>query len=189
MRVISGIRKGHRLKAPKGSKVRPTEDRIKESLFNILSNINKDTKVLDAFAGSGSIGIEFLSRGAREAYFVDNYQQSISTIEENLKHTKLIEKAKIIKSDIFTTLKKFNKNKLSFDYIYLDPPFNKEGLIPKLLGSINDENVLSPEGLIIIEHEKELLLENTIYNFEKTDSRKYGNKTLTFYKIKNKGDI
>lgn len=186
MRVISGISKGHRLKGPKGSKVRPTEDRIKESLFNILGHIDTNTVVLDAFAGSGSIGIEFLSRGAKESYFIDNYYDSISTIKENLEHTKLIDRANVIKSDIFVMLKGFNKKDFGFDYIYLDPPFNQEGLVPKLLEAIYKDNVLNKDGLIIVEHEKDLELEENIYNFEKVDYRKYGSKSLTFYKNKNK---
>ena len=182
MRVISGSMKGHRLKAPKGNKVRPTEDRIKESLFNILGTINESALVLDAFAGSGSIGIEFLSRGAKEIYFVDDFYDSISIIKENLEHTKLIDKAKIIKSDIFLILKKFNKDNIAFDYIYLDPPFNQEGLISNLLEEIYDEELLSNMGIIIIEHEKSLTLEDIICKFVKVDSRKYGSKSLTFYK-------
>lgn len=189
MRVISGTRKGHGLKAPKGSKVRPTEDRIKESLFDILGNINKDSIVLDAFAGSGSIGIEFLSRGAKKAYFVDNYYESISIIKENLKHTKLIDKAEIIKSDIFMVLKNFNKRNIVFDYIYIDPPFKKEGLVPQFLENLYNQNILSDTGIIIIEHERELILKNRIHYFEKKDYREYGNKSLTFYKINEKGDI
>ena len=82
MRVISGLKRGHKLKAPKGLEVRPTEDKIKESLFNILGYIDKDSLVLDLFGGSGSIGIEFLSRGARVCYFVDISSNSISYIKE-----------------------------------------------------------------------------------------------------------
>ncbi|HZK33209.1 MAG TPA: 16S rRNA (guanine(966)-N(2))-methyltransferase RsmD [Tissierellaceae bacterium] len=184
MRVISGSRKGHRLKAPKGNRVRPTEDRIKESLFNILGEINKSAIVLDAFAGSGSIGIEFLSRGAKEAYFVDDFYGSIATIKDNLEHTKLIDRAKIIKVDIFLILKRFNKDNLLFDYIYLDPPFNQEELVLKLLKEISSEGILNKKGIIIIEHGKNLQLENSIYDFKKIDYRKYGSKLLTFYKIK-----
>lgn len=185
MRVISGTRKGHRLKAPKGKKVRPTEDRIKESLFNILGNINENSIVLDAFAGSGSIGIEFLSRGAKITYFVDDFYDSISIIKKNLEHTKLIDKARIIKSDIFPLLKKFNKDSVLFDYIYLDPPFNQEELAPKLLKEIHKEGLLSNKGLIIVEHGKKTIMDDNILDFEKIDSRKYGSKSLTFYKIKN----
>lgn len=183
MRVISGLRKGHRLIAPKGITVRPTEDKIKESLFNILGYIDEDSIVLDAFGGSGSIGIEFLSRGAKTSYFVDKYIESINTIKENLKHTKLLENSNILKSDIFVALKSFGVNKIKFDYIYLDPPYRKDNLIHKLLESISFEDVLQEDGMIIIEHESELDLENNISEFIKFDYRKYGSKSLSFYKI------
>lgn len=184
MRVISGNRKGHRLKTPKGNRVRPTEDRIKESLFNILGDINRNAIVLDAFAGSGSIGIEFLSRGAKKAYFVDDFHSSIDAINDNLEHTKLIDKAKVIKSDIFLILKKFKRENLLFDYIYVDPPFKQEKLIFNLLKDLSSEKLLSTKGIIIIEHGKNLKLEDKFYNFKKVDYRKYGSKSLTFYKIK-----
>lgn len=182
MRVISGLAKGHKLKIPKGNKVRPTEDRIKESLFNIIGNVKSDSLVLDAFGGSGSIGIEFLSRGAKKSYFVDNYYESISTIKENLKHTKLLEGAEIIKSDVFLAFKRFSKKGLKFNYIYIDPPFNQKGLVEKVVKSIDDENILAENGILIVEHEKELDLENLIYKFERVDSRNYGSKCIDFYK-------
>ena len=123
MRVISGLKKGHKLKAPKGLEVRPTEDKIKESLFNILGNIDKDSLVLDLFGGSGSIGIEFLSRGARACYFVDISSNSISYIKDNLSHTGLNELANVIKSDSVKAIKQLSNRNLKFDYIYIDPPF------------------------------------------------------------------
>lgn len=182
MRVISGLAKGHKLKAPKGNAVRPTEDRIKESLFNIIGNIKSDTVVLDAFGGSGSIGIEFLSRGAKKSYFVDNYKESISAIEDNLKHTKLLENAEIIKTDIFIALKKFKSKKIKFDYIYLDPPFNREGLIDKVFKSIDKLEVLNENGIIIVEHESKLSLLDKLHGFKKIDHRSYGSKSIDFYR-------
>lgn len=184
LRVISGIAKGHNLKAPKGNKVRPTEDRIKESLFNIIGNIKSDSIILDAFGGSGSIGIEFLSRGAKKSYFVDNYQDSISAIKENLNHTKLIDNAEIIKSDVFVAFKRFSNKKLQFDYIYLDPPFNKDGLLDRVFEAINKDNILNENGIIIVEHEKNLNLSDETYGFNRIDHRSYGSKCIDFYKEK-----
>lgn len=188
LRVISGIAKGHKLKAPKGSKVRPTEDRIKESLFNIIRDINSDTIVLDAFAGSGSIGIEFLSRGVKKVYFVDNSYESISVIQENLNHTKLLKNADIIKADIFETIRKLSKQNLKFDYIYLDPPFFIDNLLDKVIKSIDEEDILASDGLLIAEHGKKLNLEDELYGFKKVDYRSYGNKVIDFYK-RNIGEV
>lgn len=182
MRVISGLRKGHKLKAPKGMDVRPTEDRIKESLFNILQSIDQDSSILDGFGGSGSIGIEFLSRGAKTCYFVDSSKESIDIINENLKHTKFVEHSFVIRNDIMIAIKSFGEKKLSFNYIYLDPPFKEHNLIYKSLELIIYENILNYNGIIIIEHEKELKLEENINGLIKFDYRKYGSKSLSFYK-------
>lgn len=182
MRVISGLRKGHKLKAPKGLKVRPTEDRIKESLFNILGPINENNIVLDAFGGTGSIGIEFLSRGAQKCYFVDNSKESIDIINENIEHTKFLSQSIVIKNDIMFEIDNFASKQLLFNYIYLDPPFRQEGLIHNILEKINKSKILNSNGIIIIEHEKELNLDDDIDNFKKFDYRNYGSKSLSFYR-------
>ncbi len=181
MRVISGLRKGHKLKVPKGLNVRPTEDRIKESLFNILGPINENYIVLDAFGGTGSIGIEFLSRGAPKCYFVDNSKESINIINDNLEHTKFLSQSIVIKNDIMYAIDDFASKQRLFDYIYLDPPFRQEGLIHNILEKINKVKILNSNGIIIIEHEKELNLEDNLYNFKKIDYRNYGSKSLSFY--------
>ncbi|NLY47139.1 MAG: 16S rRNA (guanine(966)-N(2))-methyltransferase RsmD [Tissierella sp.] len=180
MRVISGLRKGHRLNTPKGSDTRPTEDKIKESLFNILGHIQIDSVVLDLFGGSGSIGIEFLSRGAKECYFVDSSTKSISTIKENLIHTKLMESATVIKSDAIKAIKHLNNKKLEFDYIYLDPPYRHSDLLFGVLSTLKEYPIFSDNVLLIIEHESELILEDNIFDFNKVDERRYGSKRITF---------
>lgn len=182
MRVISGLRKGHKLKSPKGKDVRPTEDRVKESLFNILKNIDENAIILDGFAGSGGIGIEFLSRGAKTCYFIDKSVESIKIIEENLRHTKLKEQSIVIKKDLLLGIKDFKNDNIKFDYIYLDPPFKELNLIQNVLKEISINDILNINGKIIIEHEKELELEDVLYNFEKYDYRKYGSKSVTFYR-------
>ena len=183
MRVISGERKGHKLKAPKGREVRPTEDKIKESLFNILRPLIDEATVLDLFGGSGAIGIEFLSRGAKKAYFVDISSDSISVIRENLTHTKLIDRSNIITKDAIRALSYFKDNNLRFDYIYLDPPFKEHELLLKTLEIISNKALLSENGIIIVEHEKEFNLENEYYNLIRYDYRSYGSKSLSFYNI------
>ncbi|MEW8972780.1 MAG: 16S rRNA (guanine(966)-N(2))-methyltransferase RsmD [Tissierellaceae bacterium] len=180
LRVISGISKGHKLKAPKGISTRPTEDRIKESLFNIIGHIHPSSVILDLFGGSGSIGIEFLSRGAEICYFIDVAPSSISTIRENLVHTKLIDRAKLYKMDGIKAVEYFGGKCITFDYIYLDPPFGHREFLLDVLKSISDNLILSPGGILIIEHEKELTLEDNLFEFEKSDIRRYGNKSITF---------
>lgn len=180
MRVISGIKKGYKLKAPKGKDTRPTEDRIKESLFNILWNIDEESVVLDLFAGSGSIGIEFLSRGARKAYFIDKSYLSVKIIKENLKHTELEDRAEVIKNDSIKAIRLLGNKNIIFNYIFIDPPY-REGLIMTALEEISNKKILKKQGLIIIEHEKELELEERVYDLKKVDCRNYGSKSVTFY--------
>lgn len=186
MRVISGLRKGHKLKSPKGSDVRPTEDRVKESLFNILNKIDEEAIILDGFAGSGSVGIEFLSRGAKVCYFVDKSRESIKLVEENLIHTKFTDQARVLRKDLLLLIADFKVDNIKFDYIYLDPPFNQLNLIRDVLKEISINDILNIDGKIIIEHEKGLELEDEIYNLEKTDYRKYGSKAVTFYRRSSK---
>ncbi|WP_204260265.1 16S rRNA (guanine(966)-N(2))-methyltransferase RsmD [Caloranaerobacter azorensis] len=183
MRVITGTAKGHRLKVPKGLDVRPTTDRIKESLFNILGNNLEGSVVLDLFAGSGSIGIEFLSRGAKECYFIDNSIISIKAIKENLIKTKLIDKSYVYKNTAEKAIKKLGIRGIRFDYIFMDPPYEK-GLVIPTLESIAYQDLLKEEGIIIIEHESKLDLLNEIVSFVKVRENDYGNTKITFYEFR-----
>jgi 16S rRNA (guanine(966)-N(2))-methyltransferase RsmD len=183
LRVISGTRKGHRLKAPKGKDVRPTEDKIKESLFNILSPIKMESNVLDLFSGTGQIGIEFLSRGAAKAYFVDISSYNITIIKENLNHTKFIDQSEIINSDAIKALKILQRKNIKFDYIFIDPPYKEHKLILDTLNEIVRSNLLTIDGFIIIEHEKAFVLDDNYKNLVKLDFRNYGSKSISFYRI------
>lgn len=182
MRVISGIRKGHKLKTPKGKDTRPTEDRIKESLFNILGSLKKDSLVLDLFAGTGSIGIEFLSRGAKMSYFVDSSYDSIQIIKDNLSHTKFTDNSVVYKKDSILAIKLLKEKDLKFDYIYIDPPFENHDLLLNVIDHLNEYKILNEDGIIMIEHEKKMVLEGQLNTYEIVDSRNYGNKCITFIK-------
>lgn len=181
--MISGIRRGHKLKSPKGQSTRPTEDRIKESLFNILGPLKKDSVALDLFSGSGSIGIEFLSRGAERVYFIDSAYDSINTIKENLSHTRLSEYAMVYKKDSIEAIKFLKGMDLKFDYIYIDPPFENHELLFNTLSILNNYSILKEDGIIIIEHEKKMYLDKDIEGFKMVDYRDYGSKSITFFKV------
>ncbi len=181
MRVISGKKRGFKLKGPKSPSIRPTQDRIKESLFNILGYIDEESTVLDLFSGSGSVGIEFLSRGAKECYFVDGSVESIKIIKKNLINIEFTDKASVYKKDAFVAIKLLSKKGLKFDYIYIDPPYS-ELLEHKILQVICDADVIKETGIIIVEHSKKNTLEDSIILLNKVDSRNYGDKSLTFYK-------
>ena len=146
MRVISGIARGTKLLAPKIG-TRPTSDRAKESIFNIIAERIPDSNFLDIFAGSGAIGIEALSRRARHAVFIDNSKEAIKIIRQNLEKTKLSDRA-----TIFDDILKIGRQVAAptFDIIFMDPPFDKN-LIEPTLDIIISKNILSPTGLIIVE--------------------------------------
>jgi 16S rRNA (guanine(966)-N(2))-methyltransferase RsmD len=182
MRVISGLSKGHKLFSPKGTNIRPTEDRLKESLFNIIYPLKEDSIVLDLFAGTGSIGIEFLSRGCKLAYFIDKNRESIEYINKNLMHTKLIDKAVVLNIDAKKSLLLLKKDKIYFDYIYIDPPFADSELFTTIISLLDTLSLLSEDGLIIIEHDERVVLGDDYINLKKIDERKYGNNLLSFYK-------
>ncbi len=181
MRVISGTRRGHRLKQPKTRGTRPTEDRIKESIFNVLGYIDTSSIVLDLFAGSGSVGIEFLSRGAKKAYFIDKSSLSIETIKENLDHTKFSQLAEIKNIDSRKALGYFKDKNIVFDYIFLDPPFKEHDLLLNIIESISENVLLSSGGIIIVEHERELKLKD-VGDYKVVVEKDYGNKGVSFFK-------
>ncbi|HIZ59449.1 MAG TPA: 16S rRNA (guanine(966)-N(2))-methyltransferase RsmD [Candidatus Dorea faecipullorum] len=153
MRVIAGSAKRLRLKTLDGMDTRPTTDRIKETLFNMLSPYLYDCIFLDLFAGSGGIGIEALSRGAMEAVFVEKNPKAMACIRENLKYTRLDRKALTISSDVMTALYRLEGEK-QFDFIFMDPPYNQE-LEKKVLEYLADSQLLSDEGVIIVEASKD----------------------------------
>ena len=173
MRVIAGIAKGHRLSSPEGMSVRPTLDRVKESLFSILYPYLRDAVVLDLFAGAGSLGIEALSRSAKRAVFVDNSKRAYDCIIENLRHTKLLEQAKVIFSDWRLFL---DSNREKFDLIFLDPPYSK-GIEDQVFSVI--EKHLSEDGIIILESEDK---PSDFPGFSVIRQAKYGRVIITLFK-------
>lgn len=152
MRVIAGSAKRLQLKTLEGTDTRPTTDRIKETLFNILSPSIFNAVFLDLFSGSGGIGIEALSRGAKEAVFVENNPKAMSCIKENLQHTKLEKKAVTITRDVMTALYQLEGEKC-FDFIFMDPPYNRE-LEQKVLTYLSDSSLVGEDTVIIVEASK-----------------------------------
>lgn len=182
MRVITGKAKGHKLKAPCGFKTRPTADRVKESIFNIIGDTINNSVVLDLYSGSGNIGIEFLSRGAQKCFFIESDVSTVKIIKENLDKTGLINQAYVFKNLVLDSIKILSKKEKKFDFIFMDPPYNKNLVIPTL-NEIHKSKVLEEQGVIIIEHESKTLLPDRVLSFIRTDTRKYGDTSVTFYKI------
>lgn len=149
MRVIAGSAKRLQLKTIEGLDTRPTTDRIKETLFNMISHEIADSYFLDLFSGSGAIGIEALSRGAKEAVFVEQNRNAMKCIRENLTFTKLIDRAEMFETDVLSALKRL-EGKKQFDYIFMDPPYHQL-LEKEVLQYLSSSTLLSEDGIIIVE--------------------------------------
>lgn len=182
MRIIGGEFKGRKLKMPKGAKVRPTQDRVREAIFNIIRQSVPGSSVLDLYAGSGAFGIEALSRGAHLAVFVDNNTNSIKTIEANISF--LGEKAKhaqVIIRNAVRAISGFGKENRKFDIIFLDPPYYKD-MAKNSLIKIEAYAILSQRGFAIAEHYEKDVLPHNIGNIELFNQRQYGDTVLSFYR-------
>ncbi len=151
MRVIAGKARRLQLKTIEGDNTRPTTDRIKETLFNMLNTDIYDSVFLDLFSGSGAIGIEALSRGANKAYFVENNRKAVDCIKSNLEFTKLSSDAVIINKDVESAINTLTKNNNEiFDIVFMDPPYNK--LLEKnVLEQLSKSDIINKDTLIIVE--------------------------------------
>ena len=158
MRVISGKNRGTKLVAPEGMTTRPTDDMLKENIFNLIGPIKPESSVLDLFAGSGQIGIEFLSRGAKSAVFVDNNIKAIKSIKQNLEKTKHTDESKVIKSSANSALSRLRGEK--FDYIYLDPPYDEKNFLLEVFNIIDKSDIIKIGAEIIIETVKDFSISN-----------------------------
>ena len=176
MRVIAGKYKGRTLFSPKGDAVRPTTDRIKENIFNLLQFRIAGAAFLDLFGGSGAMSVEALSRGAAKTVTVDNARESIALIKRNFEKVGVGKEAQILERDYASALLYLRGSK--FDFIFLDPPYRAD-FYENLLLSIEESGVLAEGGEVIFEHATERPLELPMHWVTK-DSRKYGSVTIDF---------
>ena len=177
MRVIAGTCKGRRLVAPKGTRTRPALDRIKESIFSILFDVSGQ-KVLDLFAGSGSVGIEALSRGAIHATFVENDSAALRALTSNIISCGFEKLSTIMKQDVSRALDKLAKHNSSYDLIFVDPPYSKN-LVNKTLAKLGASNLTHKGTRIVVEHHPKEPIEE-IAGLVLTDTRKYGQTLISF---------
>ncbi len=179
MRVVSGKAKGRQLKAPAGQTTRPTGDRVRESLFAILGNEVIDSCVLDLFAGTGALGIEALSRGAKKAVFVDADPRCRRVIQANLQHAGL--KGEVFTNDAFRALRALRRRDLLFDIVFLDPPYGN-GLAVRALETLTTADILRPSGLIVVESGLREEIPACVLKFSQERVEKYGDTLLTFFR-------
>lgn len=178
MRVISGLIKGLKLRFLKETSVRPTSEKVKEAIFDSIQFIVEGKVFLDLFAGCGQMGIEAVSRGAKKAYLVDFYKDSICTIKSNISRFRedFFKKVFIINKDVFSFLK---SNTEIFDIVFMDPPY-KKGIIPKVLNDLSD--FVASDGIVICEHEKSEVLPETVKDLRIFKIKSYGKTSVSFYK-------
>lgn len=181
MRVISGIARGTKLNSIDSIDTRPTLDRVKEALFNIIQQKIDNSIVLDLFAGSGAMGIECISRGAQNAYFCEKSHEAVKMIRQNIEKTRFVDKSEILQQDYKKALKAYSVRDIKFDIVFLDPPY-KANLAVDAVQDILTLELLKENGIIIIEtDEKEReLKELEKLQVEVYDLRKYGRVNLIF---------
>jgi 16S rRNA (guanine966-N2)-methyltransferase len=180
MRIIGGEYKSRQIAMPKGVDIRPTQDKVREAVFNILGDIIGKA-ILELFAGSGAFGIEAISRGAGSVTFVDNNFRCAQAIKLNLESLAVPElKYDIIKANALSVLPRLDKNEEKFDIIFLDPPYYK-GISKKCLLNIDAYDIVSPVGLVIVEHFKKDALDVELKRFFLLDERRYGDTVVTIF--------
>jgi 16S rRNA (guanine(966)-N(2))-methyltransferase RsmD len=182
MRVISGIARGIKLKTIPQMTTRPTVDRVKENMFNIIQNNIPGAIVADLFSGSGSLCIESLSRGAKHAYFFDMNKDCISVIKDNLKACGFKEKYDLQNLNHQASIQYLKNNNIKLDIAFLDPP-HRSGYGQEAILLIIDSNLLSNDGIIVVEHHPDETYEDEYNNLVKYKYKKYGNTALSFYKM------
>lgn len=181
MRVIAGTARGRVLFAPKGIGTRPIPSMIKEALFNIWQDQINDSRFLDLFAGSGSMGIEALSRGAKEVVFVEKNRNAVSVIRKNLAACQFQNRWSVYQDDVFKRLEILGADGQKFDIVYLDPPFTIEGIFLPAMNALSDASILSDEGVAAIRTRREMELPDMIGSLKKFRLRSYGISSIHFY--------
>jgi 16S rRNA (guanine(966)-N(2))-methyltransferase RsmD len=181
-RIIAGSGKGRRLKAPKGRQTRPTGARVRQSLFDILAPRLPGCRFLDAFAGSGGVGLEALSRGASRVVFVDTSAPAVVTIRENVALLRGAGEAQIYRQDARLALAALASSGLRFDIVYLDPPYESDLLEP-LLTQCGEAGLVEPDGLVVAEHFHKRRLPETIGGLLLARAVRVGDHCLSFYRL------
>ena len=180
MRVISGSARGRRLKPPGNLKIRPTSDRVKEALFNIIRERVPGSVFLDLFAGTGNVWIEALSRGAALAVFVEQHHKTIQLIKENLSLTGFNDDATLVKGNIPSCFNNLSTMAVRYDLVFMDPPYLKN-LITAALTGIDEYKLLVPGGQVIVECSKLEDLPQEVNSLRLMRMEKYGDTVLGFY--------
>ncbi len=181
MRIIGGARRGKRLCSPRNLSIRPTADRVRESIFNILADRSSNSRVLDLFAGTGAMGLEALSRGAKHAVFIDNHPAALVLIKKNIEVCGWTDRTEIIRWDPTRNLNCIKYPNELYRLVFIDPPYRSE-MVPTILGHLDRSNAMTSKALVIVEHASTKILDDKISAFVLEDRRSYGKTLVSFFR-------
>ena len=185
MRIIGGALRGRTLKTLRGAKTRPTADQLRQTLFDVLGESIRGSLFLDAYAGSGSVGIEALSRGAREAVLIESSRAAIQVIRANVKNLELAGRARTVPLSVNRALERLAREGLRFDTVFVDPPYEKIEEYARTLSALDRLELLGPFAWVIVEHSKRLDLETRYGRLLQKKQLRRGDSRLSFYILDN----
>src|ERR1700722_17029571 len=183
MRVIAGAFKSRRLKGPGKLRLRPTSDRLRETLFNVLGPSVTDSLFVDVYAGTGAIGIEALSRGAREVVLIESHGATARVARQNLTLLDIHSGAEVIEADAARGLQKLSERHSMADFIFLDPPYDQTTEHLRVLEYLDTTHLIAPQGLVIVEHHYKMSLPGRFERLERTRLLEQGDASLSFYSL------
>ncbi len=183
MRVIAGKFRSRRLKGPGTLRLRPTSDRLRETLFNILGPAVEDSLFVDLYAGTGAVGMEALSRGAREVFLIESNPKAARLIRDNLAALGIFSGAQLIEADALMGLRKLSDRRLMADFVFLDPPYERTEEHLRALGFLDASHLIAPRGVVIVEHRSGTELPAQLGRLEMTRQIEQGDATLSFYRV------
>src|SRR6185312_6329101 len=183
MRVIAGEFRSRKLAAVPGSATRPTSDRLRETLFNVVGPRVADSVWLDLYAGTGAVGIEAISRGAREVYFVESDKRAARVIRENLQSLQIEDGAELQEREVIPALRLLDSQAVACDFIYVDPPYEQHGAYAQALSLISQLQLINAESIVIAEHDKHFDPGAAFGSLKRYRELKQGDAVLSFYRI------
>jgi 16S rRNA (guanine966-N2)-methyltransferase len=188
MRIIAGTFRSRQLKSLKGMALRPTSDKLRETLFNVLGKLVVDARFMDLFAGTGAVGIEALSRGARDAIFVEKHPSAAALIQKNLKSLEIRKNARVLKLDALQALKQIAGEPAAastrIEILFLDPPYAEKAQYAGVLSFLGGANLLAENAVVIAEHQRSLDLPETFGKLERVRLLRQGDAALTFFRFR-----
>ena len=188
MRIIAGTFRSRQLKSLKGTALRPTSDKLRETLFNVLGALSVDARFVDLFAGTGAVGIEALSRGAREAIFVEKHPPAVALIKKNLDLLEIRKGVRVLALDALKALERLAQEPSAantrIDILFLDPPYAEAEAYKNVLAFLGDADLLTENAVVIAEHQRLLDLPETFGKLERVRVLRQGHAALSFYRFR-----